>query len=170
MVALVHHVLDETFCRAEWLTLELTESLMVSETDDIRRAFHALRRLGIGISIDDFGTGYSNLRYLESFPFSELKVDRSFVHDIAHSATKRVIVESVVKLAATLDIRVVAEGIETEAERAIVRELGCSVGQGYFFAAPMEKPKFHKLLEQGLILREGGDAREALTVPDRDGL
>ena len=169
MVAFVHQVLDETSCRAEWLTLELTESLMVSETDDIRRAFRSLRRLGIGISIDDFGTGYSNLRYLESFPFSEIKVDRSFVHDIAHSTTKRVIVESVVKLAATLDIRVVAEGIETEAERAIVRELGCSIGQGYFFAAPMEEPKFHKLLEQGAISREGWYARGALTLPDGDG-
>ena len=166
MVAFVQQVLEETGCRAEWLTLELTENLMVGEPENIRRAFGDLRRLGVGISIDDFGTGYSNLRYLESFPLSEIKVDRSFVHDVAHSAAKRVIVESVVKLGAALDIRVVAEGIETEAERAIMRALGCSVGQGYLFAAPMDEPGLRRLLDQGLVLREGWDARR---LPDDAG-
>ncbi len=155
MVAFVQRVLDETACHAEWLTLELTENLMVGEPAIIRRAFKDLRRLGIGISIDDFGTGYSNLRYLESFPLSEIKVDRSFVHDVAHSAAKRIIVESVIKLGAALDIRVVAEGIETEAERSIMLSLGCSIGQGYLFAAPMEEARLHRLLEQGSIVLEG---------------
>jgi EAL domain-containing protein (putative c-di-GMP-specific phosphodiesterase class I) len=170
MVALVQQVLDETSCRAEWLTLELTENLMVTEPETVRRAFEDLRRLGLGISIDDFGTGYSNLRYLESFPLSEIKVDRSFVHDVARSAAKRVIVESVVKLGAALDIRVVAEGIETEAERAIMRELGCSVGQGYLFGPPIEEPQFHKLLHQRLIFGEGRDAQGVLTMLDGDGV
>lgn len=169
MVALVEGVLDETGCRAEWLTLELTENLMAPEPEAIRRTFERLRRLGVGISIDDFGTGYSNLRYLESFPLSEIKVDRSLVHDLAHSAAKRVIVESIVKLGAALDIRVVAEGIETEAERAIVRALGCSVGQGYLFAAPMEDLAFRRRLDDGLGLREGWDARRLLTMLDGDG-
>lgn len=167
MVAFVLQVLDETGCRAEWLTLELTESIMIGEPENIRRTFGELRRLGVRISIDDFGTGYSNLRYLESFPLSEVKIDRSFVHDLAQSAAKRVIVESVVKLGAALDIHVVAEGIETESERAIMRALGCSIGQGYLFAAPMEEDKFHKLLDQGLILREGWDASRFLTTMDR---
>jgi PAS domain S-box-containing protein len=169
MVAFVEQVLDETGCRAEWLTLELTENLMVPEPEEIRRAFENLRRLGIGISIDDFGTGYSNLRYLESFPLSEIKVDRSFVHDLAHSAAKRVIVESIVKLGAALDIRVVAEGIETEAERAIMRALGCSVGQGYLFAAPIDGLAFQRMLDQGLILREGWNAGRLLTMLDGPG-
>jgi PAS domain S-box-containing protein len=166
MVTFVRQVLDETGCRPEWLTLELTENLMVGEAEDIRRAFGELRRLGVAISIDDFGTGYSNLRYLESFPLSEIKVDRSFVHDVAHSAAKRVIVESVVKLGAALDIRVVAEGIETEAERAIMRALGCSVGQGYLFAAPTDEPGLQLLLDQGLVAAEGWDARRFLTMLD----
>ncbi len=170
MVACVQQVLDETGCRAEWLTLELTENLMIPDQDYIRRAFANLRRLGISISIDDFGTGFSNLRYLESFPLSEIKVDRSFVHDVAHSAAKRVIVESVVKLGAALDIRVVAEGIETEAECAIVRALGCSIGQGYLFAAPMEEPQFQKVLGQRLILRKTLDARWFPTLLDADGV
>ncbi len=169
MVALVQQVLDETGCQAEWLTLELTENLMVGEPEDIRRALDELRRLGIGISIDDFGTGYSNLRYLESFPLTEIKVDRSFVRDVAHSATKRVIVESVIKLGAALDIRIVAEGIETDSERAIMQALGCSIGQGYLFAAPMEAGKLDDMLEQGLDVGPGWDARPFLTMLDRGG-
>jgi predicted signal transduction protein with EAL and GGDEF domain len=156
MVALVQRVLDETGCQADWLTLELTENLMVREPDYICRVFRNLRRAGVGISIDDFGTGYSSLRYLERFPISEIKVDRSFVHDVAHSAAKRVIVESVVKLGGALDIRVVAEGIETEAEREIVQALGCSIGQGYLFSAPMEKPELLRLLDQERGAHEGG--------------
>lgn len=169
MVALVRRALDETGCDADWLTLELTENLMIPEPANIRRAFEDLRHLGIGISIDDFGTGYSNLRYLESFPLNEIKVDRSFVHDVAHSVAKRVIVESIVKLGAALDIRVVAEGIETEAERAIMRTLGCSVGQGYLFAAPLDEAGFRRLLNDGLILREAWNARRLLTMLDGDG-
>ncbi len=170
MVALVQEVLEGTGCRAEWLTLELTENLMVGEPDYVRRALDDLRRLGIGISIDDFGTGYSNLRYLESFPLTEIKVDRSFVRDVAHSATKRVIVESVIKLGAALDIRIVAEGIETDSERAIMQALGCSIGQGYLFAAPMEERKLHQVLEQGLDVGQGWDARPFLTMLDRSGM
>jgi PAS domain S-box-containing protein len=150
IVAFVQQVLDETGCRAEWLTLELTENLMIAEPDEMRQVFGDLRRLGIGIAIDDFGTGYSNFRYLERFPLSEIKIDRSFVSDVAHSVAKRIVVESVVKFGAALDIRVVAEGIETEAERDIVRELGCSIGQGYLFATPMEQVPFERLLERGV--------------------
>ncbi len=168
MVACVQQALDETGCQAEWLTLELTENLMIPDPDYIRRTFGDLRRLGIGISIDDFGTGFSSLRYLESFPISEIKVDRSFVHDVAHSAAKRVIVESVVKLGASLDIQVVAEGIETEAECAIVRALGCSIGQGYLFAAAMEASQFQKVLDQPVIFRKALEARRLQTMPDAD--
>jgi PAS domain S-box-containing protein len=166
MVDFVRRALKETGCRPEWLTLELTEDLMIPEPSNIRRAFEELRSSGVGISIDDFGTGYSNLRYLESFPLSEIKVDRSFVHDVTHSVTKRVIVESVVKLGTALDIRVVAEGIETEAERAIMRALGCTVGQGYLFAAPLDDARFRRLLDQGFVPREAWDARRLLTMLD----
>lgn len=169
MAAFVERMLEETGCRGEWLTLELTENLLIPEPAAIRRTFEQLRRLGVGIAIDDFGTGYSNLRYLERFPLSEIKIDRSFVHDVAHSAAKRVIVESIIKLGAALDIRVVAEGIETEAERAIMRALGCSVGQGYLIAAPVDELQFERLLKEGLIIREGWDARRFLTMLDGDG-
>ncbi|PSJ20382.1 hypothetical protein CVH10_17870 [Halomonas sp. ND22Bw] len=90
------------------------------------------------------------------------------MHDLTHSVTKRVIVESIVKLGAALDIRVVAEGIETEAERAITRTLGCSVGQGYLFAAPLDDFQFRRLLDQGLVLRESWNARRLLSMLDND--
>lgn len=171
MVRFVERVLAETGCRPHWLTLELTENLMIGQPENIRRVFGDLRALGVGISIDDFGTGYSNLRYLESFPISEIKIDRSFVHDAAHSAAKRVIVETVVKLGAALDIRVLAEGIETEAERGIMQALGCSLGQGYLFAMPMEELSLQRLLDQELVIREGWDARRFLAMVDggKDG-
>jgi|TARA_R100000501_G_scaffold1851_1_gene4920 PAS domain S-box-containing protein len=159
MVAFVAQILQQTGCRPEWLTLELTEHLMVPEPEAMRLLFVSLRRLGVGISIDDFGTGYSNLRYLENFPLSEIKIDRSFVHDATQSAAKRVIVESIVKLGAALDIRIVAEGIETEAERSIMRDLGCTVGQGYLFAAPLEGFEFQR------VSTDGRGFPEALDVP-----
>jgi PAS domain S-box-containing protein len=164
MVAFVRHVLAETDCQAEWLTLELTENLMADGSAEIRRAFQGLRDLGVGLSIDDFGTGYSNLRYLETFPISEIKIDRSLVHDLAHSAAKRGIVESVIKLGSALGVQIVAEGIETEAERAIMQAMGCPVGQGYFFARPMEAPSFGRLLEEGLISPVRWDASRYLSL------
>jgi PAS domain S-box-containing protein len=164
MVAFVRQVLAETDCRAEWLTLELTENLMADGSTEIRHTFQALRDLGVGLSIDDFGTGYSNLRYLETFPISEIKIDRSLVHDVAHSAAKRVIVESVIKLGTALGIQIVAEGIETEAERAIMRAMGCPAGQGYFFARPMEASAFRRLLDVGLMSPARWDASRYLSL------
>ena len=169
MVGFIRQVMSETDCRPQWITLELTENLMVGDPDAIRRVFAELRDLGIGISIDDFGTGYSNLGYLESFPLSEIKVDRSFVHDVAHSAAKRVIVESVIKLGDALGIRVLAEGIETEAERAIMCAMGCSIGQGFLFAAPMDEARLGRLLDQQPVVREGWDASRFLTMVDGSG-
>ena len=153
MVAFVEQVLEETGCRGAWLTLELTENVMVREPDEMRGSFEKLRRMGVNISIDDFGTGYSNLRYLECFPLSEIKIDRSFVHDLAQSAAKRVIVESVVRLGVALDLAVVAEGIETEEERAIVQALGCSVGQGFLFSPPVIESRFEQMLNHGVMPR-----------------
>ena len=121
---------------------------MVDRPLEIRDSFRRLRALGIGLSIDDFGTGYSNLRYLETFPISEIKVDRSFVHDLVDSTTKRIIAKSVIELGAALKVNVVAEGIETESERAIVHAMGCPVGQGYLFSRPLEQKSFTRLVEE----------------------
>ena len=164
MPEFVERMLDETGCRAKWLTMELTESLLVPESDDIRRSFEHLRRIGIGISIDNFGTGYSNLRYLERFLLSEIKIDRGFVHDVVRSAAKRIIVESIVKLGAVLDIGIIVEGIETEPDRAIMRGLGCSGGQGYLFASPVYELQLDTRLNNELILLGVRDSRRRITI------
>nr|MBW4024188.1 EAL domain-containing protein [Pseudomonadota bacterium] len=146
MAALVREVLADTGCHAEWLTLELTENVMADHEAGIVRMFKALRDLGIGLSIDDFGKGYANFGYLEAFSVSEIKIDRSFVGDVARSTTKGLIIESVVRLGKALGIPVVAEGIEREADLAVVRGIGCSIGQGYLFSRPLDGDAFMRLI------------------------
>jgi EAL domain-containing protein (putative c-di-GMP-specific phosphodiesterase class I) len=147
MVGLVRQVLADTGCKAEWLTLELTENLMAGCSSEINSTLRAMRDLGTGLSIDDFGTGYSNLRYRDAFPISEIKVDRCFVHDVTESAAKQMIVEGVIKLGAALGIDVVAQGIETDAECAAIQAIGCLIGQGYFYADPLEESVFRRLVD-----------------------
>jgi EAL domain-containing protein (putative c-di-GMP-specific phosphodiesterase class I) len=98
---------------AAWIKLELTESLMVESSAEMLSIMRDLRELGIGLSIDDFGTGYANLRYLEDFPLTEIKIDRGFVKGLAQSRSKRVIIESIIRISRELGFHVVAEGIET---------------------------------------------------------
>lgn len=118
------------------LILELTETVMVTSGSAAMVRLKEIRKRGFGLAIDDFGTGYSNLRYIEDMPFSEIKIDRSFVTDLDRSPTKQIIVEALVKLGQQSGIDIVAEGIETERELATLKELGCPYGQGYLFGRP----------------------------------
>lgn len=145
MVSCVRDVLDETGADPAWLTLELTESLLADDSPEMLGIFHRLRALGIGLSIDDFGTGYSSLRYLEKFPLTEIKIDRSFVSGLPHSAAKRVIVEAVIKLGSELGLRVVGEGVEQQAERDMLASMGCTIAQGYFLTEPLPGDEFRTL-------------------------
>ena len=151
MVAFVSKVLQDTGADPAWLTLELTESLLAPESGEMLSIFGRLRELGVGLSIDDFGTGYSCLRYLERFPVTEIKIDRSFVADLQHSATKRIIVASVIELGAVLNIDVVAEGIENEAERAMLRSMNCPLGQGHLFSRPLPAESFVTFARDGML-------------------
>ena len=146
MVSFVRHVLEETGADPAWLTLELTESLLAEDSPEMLGIFQGLRELGIGLSIDDFGTGYSSLRYLERFPLTEIKIDRSFVSGSAHSAAKRVIVEAVIKLGSELRVRVVAEGVEQQTERDMLVAMGCSIAQGYLFSPPLPVDEFRMIV------------------------
>ena len=119
------------------LTCEITESVAMEDTQVTQRTFTRLGEAGIHLSIDDFGTGYSSLAYLRKLPASELKIDRSFVTDLAGNADARSIVDAVIKLAHAIGLKVVAEGVETEAQRDVLLELGCDEFQGYLFAKPM---------------------------------
>ena len=119
------------------LTCEITESVAMEDPVATMKIFERLAAVGVHISIDDFGTGYSSLSYLRKLPAKELKIDRSFVLDLETSADARAVVDAVVKLAQALGLKVVAEGVETEAQNQILRSLGCDELQGYLFAKPM---------------------------------
>ena len=119
------------------LEIEITESLLVDSSGRIGRMVSALRHRGVGIAIDDFGTGYSALSYLSSFPFDKLKIDQSFVRTLTAGTPQADVVQSIVELAGKLGKAPVAEGIETEEQRALLLEMGCEIGQGYLFGKPM---------------------------------
>jgi diguanylate cyclase (GGDEF)-like protein len=119
------------------LTCEITESVAMEDSDATMKIFERLAAIGVHISIDDFGTGYSSLSYLRKLPVGELKIDRSFVLDLETSDDACAVVEAVVKLAHTLGLKVVAEGVETEGQNRILRSFGCDQLQGYLFAKPM---------------------------------
>jgi EAL domain-containing protein (putative c-di-GMP-specific phosphodiesterase class I) len=118
------------------LWLEVTESALVEDLDVATARLDALRELGVGISIDDFGTGWASLTYLHQFPIDALKIDSVFVKGLGARASSTAIVRSIVSLGQELDIAVIAEGIQTESQLDALRELGCTVGQGYLFAEP----------------------------------
>jgi diguanylate cyclase (GGDEF)-like protein/PAS domain S-box-containing protein len=121
----------------EHLTLEVTESVLMADTEALRDRLAQLRALGVKIALDDFGTGYSSLKYLDRLPVDTVKIDRSFVADLSTRAHDPAVVRAVVDLANQLDLRLVAEGIEQEAQLDVLREMGCQMGQGYYFARPM---------------------------------
>jgi PAS domain S-box-containing protein/diguanylate cyclase (GGDEF)-like protein len=135
-------VLQQTGAEPSWLTLEITESMFLNETSSVLEAFRRVRDLGIGLSVDDFGTGYSNFRLLEKFPITEIKIDRSFVGELTAGPAKMVIVRAMIDLARALGLSVVAEGVETEAQHALLVGMGCRLGQGYLFGRPVDRDSF----------------------------
>jgi len=155
MVSFIAGVLEETGADPSWLTLELTERLIATDSPDMLTIFHRVRDLGVGLSIDDFGTEYSSLRYLERFPVSEVKIDKSFISNLQHQPIKRIIVGAVIELGAELGIDIVAEGIEQEGERAMLRDMNCNLGQGYLFSPPLSEEHFAMLARDGILPRKG---------------
>lgn len=129
--------LEHSGANAQNLKLELTEGLLVSNIDDVVGKMTALKFAGVGFSLDDFGTGYSSLSYLKRLPLEQLKIDKSFVRDILIDPNDAAIAKMVIVLAETLGLAVVAEGVETEAQRDFLAEQGCNVYQGYLFSRPL---------------------------------
>ncbi|RCW66282.1 EAL domain-containing protein [Pseudorhodoferax soli] len=119
------------------LTFEITESVAMEDAKGTLKAFEALCAIGVHLSIDDFGTGYSSLSYLRQLQVGELKIDRSFVQDLECSADARAIVQAVIRLAHALGLKVVAEGVDTQAQQQVLTRLQCDELQGYLFARPM---------------------------------
>ena len=129
------------------LTLELTESLLADDNDQVRTQLLALRRLGVNLAVDDFGTGYSALSYLRTFPIDILKIDRSFVDGIDLDAGKARLVRGIVDLAESLDLEVIAEGIERDGEAAELRGMGTTLAQGFLFSPPVDAASFTRMLK-----------------------
>jgi EAL domain-containing protein (putative c-di-GMP-specific phosphodiesterase class I) len=130
------------------LALEVTESAVMADTDTVVQVLNALKASGFKLSIDDFGTGHSSLAYLRNLPVQELKIDRAFVKDIVDSPSDKLIVETTVKLAHGMGLRVTAEGLEDVAGLAILTGLGCDKVQGYFFSKPLPAQAFIDWLDE----------------------
>ena len=144
------------------LAFEITESVVVHNSEQHLGALQALRTLGSKILIDDFGTGYSNLSYLKSLPIDTLKIDRSFVSDMPHDDYDVAIVRGVVGIARSLGLQLVAEGVETAEQLACLRELGCLTAQGFYFSRPLSVEDVEELLERQAGRRRVGDSRVRL--------
>jgi predicted signal transduction protein with EAL and GGDEF domain len=142
----VREVLRETGLDPRGLKLEITETVVMENIETATQTLEQLRALGVELSIDDFGTGYSSLSYLQRFPVSTLKIDRSFVSRMNESDGTAQIVRTIMKLAQNLGMDVVAEGVETEGQRAQLRDFECEFGQGYFFSRPMDVDAAEALL------------------------
>jgi diguanylate cyclase (GGDEF)-like protein/PAS domain S-box-containing protein len=142
---LVARVLADTGLDPRRLDLELTESMLLEQTDAVVRDLQQLRELGVGISIDDFGTRYSSLTYVKHFPIDRLKIDQSFVRDLGSNPHDAAIVRAIVSLGHSLELEVIAEGVETAEQVELLQAEGCDEVQGYFFGKPMPASEFVSL-------------------------
>src|SRR5581483_6763990 len=131
------------------LDIEITESVVMEHTESNIAKLQAIRDMGVGIAIDDFGTGYSSLAYISRLPVNTLKIDRSFVHTMARNAEDQSIVSSIISLAHSLRLKVVAEGVETQEQRALLRSLGCDEMQGFLLAPAVPIARVRDLLRAG---------------------
>ncbi len=148
----VRAILKETGLEPSYLELELTETCLVQDAKSSTDALHALKDLGVYLALDDFGTGYSSLTHLKRFPIDTLKIDRSFVRDLTTNAKDASILSAVIGLGKSLHMRVVAEGVETATQLAVLRKRGCPEAQGYYFGRPMVAEKITQLLETRVSL------------------
>jgi predicted signal transduction protein with EAL and GGDEF domain len=134
---MMRRVLDETGINPEFLELEFTESVIMEKADKTIDTLWTLKNMGLGLSIDDFGTGYSSLSYLKHFPIDRIKIDRSFVADVNCNSDDAAIVEAIISMAHSLNLKVVAEGVENSAQLHFLRERNCDEVQGFHLAVPM---------------------------------
>ena len=144
----VENTLADSGIRPETLKLEITESTAMENAEHTINLLNRLKQIGVQLSIDDFGTGFSSLSYLQRLPFDTLKIDRSFVYSVGENGENSEILQTIISLAKNLKMRVIAEGIETNSQLAVLQNLGCDYGQGYLLAKPKSKDETEKLLYQ----------------------
>jgi EAL domain-containing protein (putative c-di-GMP-specific phosphodiesterase class I) len=146
--------------------LEITETVIMSDTASTITTLSSLKALGVKVSIDDFGTGYSSLAYLTTLPISELKIDRSFVRDLGITPQSSAVVSAIIALARSLGLRVIAEGVENLRQMEVLHRLGCGVMQGFLFSKPLPPEDLELWLRQTVLPRK---APWIGTVSDTDG-
>jgi EAL domain-containing protein (putative c-di-GMP-specific phosphodiesterase class I) len=139
-------VLRRTGLAPARLSLEVTEGLLLNETPLVIAEMEALRAQGVQLVLDDFGTAHSSISYLQRFPFDEVKIDRSFVANVCEDARARAVFDGILQICHALDLDVVAEGVENEAQLALLRECGCRYVQGFLTGRPMSAPEARQML------------------------
>jgi EAL domain-containing protein (putative c-di-GMP-specific phosphodiesterase class I) len=146
LVDLVAAIMAETGIAPSHVVLEVTEGILIDNPREAQARLEALRGLGVSLALDDFGTGYSSLNYLQKFPFDRLKIDRTFVASLGSSGNTGAIIQSIVTLGHALGMKVLAEGVETDEQRVLLRLAGCDEMQGYLFARPGPAADINKAL------------------------
>ncbi len=148
LLDVVRKAVRETGCQTDWLELELTESFIMSHTKQAISVMTELRELGVSLAVDDFGTGYSSLAYLKQLPLSKLKIDRSFIKGIPDDEDDVAIVRAVIALGKTLNLKVIAEGVETGEQEALLRKEQCDEVQGYYYARALGAAEAQEFLQE----------------------
>jgi len=136
-VSVLQDILQESNMSPEWLEIEITESMLMSDTESAISSLNVLHDMGIHVAMDDFGTGYSSLSYLKRFPIDTIKIDQAFVAEITSKSDDAEIIRTIINMGKTLRRQVVAEGVETEAQLALLKECGCDQVQGYLLNRPV---------------------------------
>jgi EAL domain-containing protein (putative c-di-GMP-specific phosphodiesterase class I) len=144
----VARALDEVGLEPQWLELELTESILIQDAQEALHRLQALSELGVKLAIDDFGTGYSSLAYLKRFPIHRLKIDRSFIQGLPGDESDAGIVCAIANMARALRLELIAEGVETEAQRKFMLKVGCEQYQGFLTSPAIDVVSFEAMLDQ----------------------
>ena len=160
----VAQALSEVGLEPQWLELELTESILIQDAQEALHRLQALSALGVKLAIDDFGTGYSSLAYLKRFPIGRLKIDRSFIQGLPGDESDAGIVLAIVNMARALHLELIAEGIETEAQRQFMRQVGCEQYQGFLYSPAIDVVSFEAMLDR-LTAQVAAKQIDAATPP-----
>jgi diguanylate cyclase (GGDEF)-like protein/PAS domain S-box-containing protein len=151
LVRTVEEALARADLEAHTLALDMTETVLIRTSEDNTQALDALKEMGVRLGLDDFGTGYSSLSYLKRLPVDRVKVDKSFVKGLGENATDTALVRMIIDLCHTLGVEVLAEGIETSEQATLLKDMGCDLGQGYYFARPLLSEELAQRLPEGFL-------------------
>ncbi|MBD2513699.1 bifunctional diguanylate cyclase/phosphodiesterase [Nostoc sp. FACHB-973] len=151
LVGVVKQILEETGLQTSYLELEVTESSLISDIQHSVKTLKQLRELGVWLALDDFGTGYSSLNYLKRFPVNMLKIDRSFVQDVTSNSDSAAVTDAIIALAKSLELKITAEGVETQEQLDYLKKRGCQEGQGFYFGIPAPADRITEIVKQNSL-------------------